>query len=156
MYPGISPRLEASERIHEISPTYVIIYNESLAAEHMGIKHIAGMGYRKALEFLLNDYLRFKHRNDTQVLDAIEETPQLGILINNFVTDPQVRFLATRAAWLGNDQVHYTREWGDKGINDLKKMIQEITYWIERELFIPEVEQEMPRRPERRRRSAQA
>jgi hypothetical protein len=31
---------------------------------------------------------------------------------------------AKRAAWLGNDEVHYYRTWSDQDISDLKALIQ--------------------------------
>jgi hypothetical protein len=38
--------------------------------------------------------------------------------------------LASQAAWLGNDEIHYVRKWEDKDLEDLKKLIQAVIYWI--------------------------
>ena len=43
--------------ILELSPTFCEIYNQSYSAEQLGLDQISGVGYRKALEFLIKDYL---------------------------------------------------------------------------------------------------
>ena len=43
--------------IHDVSPDFVNIYNQALAAENSRLNEIAGVGYRKSLEFLIKDYL---------------------------------------------------------------------------------------------------
>ena len=37
---------------------FLTIYNQSLSAEDNNLDQIAGIGYRKALEFLIKDYLK--------------------------------------------------------------------------------------------------
>jgi hypothetical protein len=39
--------------------------------------------------------------------------------------------VASRAAWLGNDETHYLRTWEDKDLTDLKKLIELTVQWIE-------------------------
>jgi hypothetical protein len=41
-----------------ISPDFCAIYNEAHKAEQLGLSLVSGPGYRKALEFLIKDYLR--------------------------------------------------------------------------------------------------
>lgn len=48
---------EFSDTIKEVSPQFCDIYNQAYAAEQMGLGQITGVGYRKALEFLIKDYL---------------------------------------------------------------------------------------------------
>ena len=41
------------QHIHNISPSFVKIYNQARKAESMDLDEIAGIGYRKALQFLI-------------------------------------------------------------------------------------------------------
>jgi hypothetical protein len=47
---------DVPEEIRIISPLFVEIVSEATAAEAFGLKQVAGVGYRKALEFLIKDY----------------------------------------------------------------------------------------------------
>ena len=57
---GVQPnnptRRDFSEEIEKISPAFVNIYNQAYAAEQLQLDEISGVGYRKALEFLIKDY----------------------------------------------------------------------------------------------------
>lgn len=46
-----------SSIISDISPDFTIIYNQAFYAEQIHLDQICGVGYRKALEFLIKDYL---------------------------------------------------------------------------------------------------
>ncbi|NGT51777.1 DUF4145 domain-containing protein [Clostridium perfringens] len=97
------------------------------------------MGYRKALEFLIKDYLI--HKN-SEIKEEIEGK-LLGKCINENVENPKIKKMAKGASWLGNDETHYIRKWKDKDINDLKKMIDLTVYWIAYELKTEEYEEIM-------------
>lgn len=112
--------------ITNTSESFVKIYNQSLNAETMKLDEIAGIGYRKALEFLLKDFLILKHPDKK---DSIEKS-QLGACINNFIDNPQLKTAASRAVWLGNDQTHYIQKFTDKDIDDLKRLIRLTVHWI--------------------------
>lgn len=43
------------KKIDEISPKFNEIYKQALAAEVSNLNEIAGLGYRKSLEFLIKD-----------------------------------------------------------------------------------------------------
>lgn len=47
----------------------------------------------------------------------------LGSVIEKHIDQDRIKQCAKRAAWLGNDQTHYTRKWEDKDIHDLKSLI---------------------------------
>jgi hypothetical protein len=116
-----------SETLTGISPSYCEIANEAHVAEQRGLKQICGIGYRKALEFLIKDYLI--------ALDPAERTAIegefLGTCIAKRVQNTNLRNVAQRATWLGNDEAHYKRKWVDKDLSDLKHMIDLTCYWIE-------------------------
>ena len=48
---------EFSESLQKISPSFCEIFNEASATEARKLTNVAGPGYRKALEFLIKDYL---------------------------------------------------------------------------------------------------
>lgn len=98
---------EFSNTITEISPSFDKIYNEAYKAEQQDLEEICGVGYRKALEFLIKDYLISKGEENEE---TIKNAP-LGQCIQNYVNDDRIKKVAKRAAWLGNDETHYVRKW---------------------------------------------
>lgn len=114
------------EEIKQLSPSYVEIYSQSSTAEEFQLDQIAGVGYRKALEYLIKDYAI--HNNSDKEEDI--KKAFLGKCINNYVDDTNIKECAKRAAWLGNDETHYVRKWEEKDIKDLKILIQLTQAWI--------------------------
>lgn len=122
-------RNETSEEIKSISEKYEEIFNQALQCEQLGLYEIAGMGYRKALEFVIKDYLiTFKK------LDAAEISKQLlGATIKN-IENKDIKELAEKTAWLGNDEAHYERRHAEMDINDLKALLSMTVDWITYEI----------------------
>lgn len=127
--------------IAKLSPSFVKIYNQAFTAEAGGLDEIAGVGFRKALEFLIKDYCVSKHPNET---DQIKKS-FLGACIKNLVSDPNVKRCAERATWLGNDETHYVRVWDAHDISDLKTLIRLTVNWITNELLTEEYFSSMPK-----------
>ncbi|UAL53502.1 hypothetical protein [Metabacillus dongyingensis] len=128
-FPKTAIKIKFDEVIENLSPLFVEIYNQANSAEALDLKHVAGMGYRKSLEFLVKDYLiNFKNHDE----ETIKKT-FLGACIKNFLSD-NVKQVAERATWLGNDETHYHRIWENKDIEDLKKLIQLTNYHISSEI----------------------
>lgn len=100
-----------------------------------------GVGYRKALEFLIKDYLISKE-TDAQKIGKIKNQ-FLGNCIQEDVQDRNIKEVAKRAVWLGNDETHYTRVWAGKDVNNLKQLIELTVRWIENEIETERVLQEM-------------
>ena len=90
-----------SDSIEREFPNFSKIYNQALEAEHRGLDEIAGMGYRKALEFLIKDFLI---EQDEGKKVSIEKMP-LGKCIEDLIDNKQLKIVVSRATWLGNDQV---------------------------------------------------
>ena len=130
---------EIHQEIEEISPSFKMIYTQSAAAESFGLNEIAGVGYRKALEFLIKDYCIHKTPENKNEI----KTSFLGGVINNYVDDANVKVCSQRAAWLGNDETHYVRKWEDKDINDLKILISLSCVWIESNVLTDKYLKEM-------------
>lgn len=137
-----------SETIKRISDDFCKIYDESYKAEAQGLKLVAGPGYRKALEFLIKDYVISQCPETEQEKVAAHKTDvekmQLGPCIANYVKSEQIKEIAKRAAWLGNDETHYVRKWESKDLDDLKKLISLTIHWIEIEKLTADVIQDMP------------
>lgn len=132
-----------SDIIYSVSSSFGQIYNEAYAAEQMELKEVCGVGYRKALEFLIKDYAI--QGKDEQTIVKIQNMP-LAKCIDDYVDDAKVKAVAKRAVWLGNDETHYVRKWEDKDVNDLKGLIRLTTLWIEKEKETEILLAEMPER----------
>ena len=133
---------EFPQNISELSPQFVKIYNEALSAEQSSLFEISGIGYRKALEFLIKDYLIHKLPAETETIKKM----LLGNCIENKVTNDNIKQMAKRCAWLGNDQTHYEQKFDDMDLSDLKKLLEVTVYWIEMELTTEKFLQLEPRK----------
>lgn len=113
-------------QIETISPQFVKIYNQALAAESSGLDEIAGLGYRKAMEFLVKDYCIHTNPEDEVKIKSMP----LSQCITTYVKSEQIQTLATRAAWIGNDEAHYVRKQEDRDVSDMKNFIKALVYFI--------------------------
>jgi hypothetical protein len=129
-----------SPTIQKISPDFCQILNQAQKTEQQQWTMVAGPGYRKALEFLVKDYLCGL---DPAKKETIQAT-QLGSLIANNIGHPKIKAIATRATWLGNDETHYLRKWVGKDLDDLKNLIELTVHWIEIEEHTKDVIEDMP------------
>ncbi len=130
---------EFSENIYNLTPSFVEIYNQALYAESINLSHISGIGYRKALEFLIKDYLIMKFPEK----EVLIKKKFLGNCIKEDIDNTNLKEIAERAAWLGNDEAHYVRKWLEKDVNDLKRLIDVALHWIEMEILTEQYKTEM-------------
>jgi len=137
---GTIIKKEQSDTINSISTNFEIIYNQAFSAEQYNLTEICGVGYRKALEFLIKDYLIKNNPNDTEKI----QKKLLGACISEYVDNTKLRTVAKRAVWLGNDETHYIRKWETKDLQDLKKLIELTLHWIEMEALSDSLESDMP------------
>lgn len=129
-----------SEIIKGISDNFCKIYNESLSAEQEGLLEICGVGYRKSLEFLVKDYLIKNYPAQEEEI----KNKFLGKCIDEYVKNDNIKNVAKRATWLGNDETHYLRIWKDKELKDLKALIDLTLHWIEMEENTKAIITDMP------------
>lgn len=118
-YPFSKRRTSFSDGIISLSTEFVEIYSQAEIAEHQGLNYICGIGYRKALEHLVDAYVRYKNPSVT-----INANDKLSYKINNYIADDRIKTLAQRATWLGNDQTHILIKHTDRNIQDMKKFIK--------------------------------
>jgi len=117
--------------IHEISALFCETYNQANIADANDLDQIAGLGYRKALEFLIKDFLiNYKFKEDAETANKVGGM-FLGKCISDLIDEDRIKQCASRAAWLGNDETHYTRKWEEKDINDLKALLNMTVNWID-------------------------
>jgi len=129
-----------SDSIKTISSDFFDIYNEAFKAEQNRLTQICGPGYRKALEFLIKDYLI---QQNPSKKDEIE-LKSLGKCILEDINNQNLKKVAERATWLGNDEVHYKRKWEEKDISHFKELIDLTVHWIEMEESTKHVLEDMP------------
>lgn len=130
MYPFDTHITCFSDEIDELSPKFISIYNQSELAEAQHLDEICGMGYRRALEFLVDAYIKHKENIDTIPEKNLQQK------IQNHIDNDAVRVLAERATWLGNDTVHIENKHPDRTITDMKNFIMQICKWVDFELSV--------------------
>lgn len=130
------------ELVQKTMPTFCQIYNQANEAESMDLNQVCGVGYRKALEFLVKDFL-FAYMKDKTEIKRIKNE-NLGSCIKNRISNENIKKMAKRASWLGNDETHYIRKWKNKDLKDMKKLIDLTVYWMESELRTQEFDKDMP------------
>lgn len=128
-YPLTAKGFDVVEGIAELSPQFAKIANQAAKAEADGLEEIAGIGYRKALEFLIKDYCIKVNPAKAPVIKKLS----LAQCIEDFVKDSNIKTCAKRAVWIGNDEAHYERVWTDHDVKDLKMLIRLTQHWISNE-----------------------
>lgn len=129
------------EEVTKTSPDFVRIYNQAIVAESADLEQLVGMGFRKALEFLIKDFASQEHPDRQDEIRRMS----LGECIKTYI-DVDVQEFAERAAWLGNDETHYVRKWENKDIQDLKKLVELTMIEIRKCLARKKYSTEMPNR----------
>ena len=107
---------------------FIKTYLQSLEAENFGLDEIAGMGFRKAIEYLVKDWA-IKMNPEKQV--EIQEL-WLGQIIKKYYNG-DLKDILERATWLGNDQAHYNRLFEEFDIEILKELIDLIMVELDRQ-----------------------
>ena len=134
--PHISP-IEINYKVFDdylsnLSKDFVSTYNEAFAAEQYGLKKICGMGYRRALEYLIKDYLIYKYPEDSEHIKSASLSNCIDSTKYSIISN--IKEVAKRCAWLGNDHSHYITKHTDKDLEDLKELLNITSLWILMEL----------------------
>ena len=137
VYPHPDIEKGFSEDIAKLSPNFIKIYHQAEKAENMGLSEICGLGYRKALEFLIKDYGILFHPDDEEKIKNMALSP----CINTYIDNPRIKTLATASAWIGNDETHYVRKHEDYNLEHLKIFISATVSFINSELSYLKAEQ---------------
>lgn len=116
-----------SSFITSVFVEFVNLYHQAERAECFGLVDICGMGYRRALEFLVHTYVRM---NNDKLPDNFN-TMSLSQKIHQFIPNDDIKILAERAAWLGNDNVHIEQKHSNYSVEDMKQFISAIVSYID-------------------------
>ncbi len=125
--PSPKEEIKFNESITQISPDFIRIYNQAYNAKLAEFDELVGCGYRKALEFLIVDFLK-KVINLSD--DEIKKEKTLGAKIKNLLPEDFKKQTLTLATWMGNDETHYYKEY-DYTNGDLEKHIKVFCNLIE-------------------------
>ena len=134
VYPGFPDKIHFQKNISDLSPKFVEIYNQAAAAETYGLNEVCGIGYRKALEFLVKDYAVHMHPDKEPDI----KSEFLSRVIAKYIDDDRIKTIAERAAWLGNDATHYIRVFSGYDLETLKKFIDAIVSLIDSNIVFEE------------------
>jgi hypothetical protein len=129
------------ERVASLSPRFVEIFNQALRADSLSMTEVSGIGLRKALEFLIKDYLIHKEPSAKEQIEAMF----LSKCISDKLGNPKLKAVASRAVWIGNDFTHYARKFKDFEIADLRRFIDATVAWVNLELTTDEALSISPR-----------
>lgn len=135
-YPNIPLKHQFEKCIENLSTSFCEIYNQALASENYKLNQISGIGYRKALEFLIKDYAIYRHPDKTDEI----KSKLLGQVINDYIDSSKLKSLSKASVWIGNDETHYIRKFENKDITDLKRFISATVAFITYELTSDEAE----------------
>lgn len=124
-YPSSYKKGNFSEYISSISPRFIEIYNQSLTADSFQLNEIAGMGYRKALEFLVKDFLISLYLDDKDKISSEKLFDSI-----NRLSDNTVKQFAHACRILSNDDTHYISKFESKDTDDIKSLIEYIVNYI--------------------------
>ncbi len=110
------------------SSRFIKTYLQSLMAENQGLDELAGMGYRKAIEYLVKDWAIQGKPADKDKIESL----WLGQVITGYY-EGDLKEILERATWLGNDQAHYNKLFEEYDVNDLKELIDLIMVELDRQ-----------------------
>jgi len=130
-YPIVPTDKVFEDKIINLSSKFAKIYNQAKYAEEYNLDEIAGMGYRKALEFLIKDYCSYITPNDKEQIQKM----LLSQVVSKYILDNDILIFAKASVWLGNDETHYIKQFTDKDINDLKNFIDATVHYISLKLL---------------------
>lgn len=117
--------------VNEKFPEFNAIYSQSLQAESYGLDQIAGVGYRKSLEFLIKQYAIHLFPDEE---DRVKKETLNNTIMNRLCAFPKLQTLAKAATWIGNDETHFVRKHEDKDITSMKKFIKSAATFISADL----------------------
>ena len=128
--PNLPSDIPISEDVEMVSPIGKQIYVQALKAEHEQLDHIAGIGYRKALEIFVKDFSIVTNPDDEDKIIKMS----LKQVIEKYIKDEDLKTFALASAYIGNDEGHYYRNNPDKDFTDLKNYLHGVIHYMEMKL----------------------
>lgn len=128
--PNLPSDIPISDDVEMVSPIGKQIYVQALKAEHEQLDHIAGIGYRKALEFFVKDFSIVTNPDDEGKIIKMS----LKQVIEKYIKDEDLKTFALASAYIGNDEGRYYRNNPDKDFTDLKNYLHGVIHYMEMKL----------------------
>lgn len=125
--------------ISTISPDFIDIYKQATIAEKQQLTHLAGMGYRKSIEFLITDYLLAYTPKGVTIEWIKDPNTSLSKKISKLKNE-RLKQLSRAISFIGNDETHYVKRNPDYDIQDLKEFIKVLMSDFENELIFEKAE----------------
>lgn len=124
VYPTAKPVVKLPDILLDKYPDFKEAYRQAAVAESHELNPLCGMGYRRALEILIKQYLicLYPDEQDTIISESLAQS------YNRL--DDKERSLARGAAWLGNDYAHMVNKHPAYDVDDLKNFIHALSYLI--------------------------
>lgn len=119
--------VDLPDNIEKVSASFVEIYTQATTAESLKLDQIAGVGYRKSLEFLIKDYAIRYNPNEEDNIKKMLLYPCIKKYLSEF---KRLQALATAATWIGNDETHYERRHTSHDIESMKRFIKSASQYI--------------------------
>lgn len=119
------------QEIRDTFPEFDQVYNQALEAESMGLDQIAGLGFRKSLEFLIKS---FAIRKEPKSEESIKKESLNNTIQNRYKELPRIQNLLELSAWIGNDEAHFVRKHTSLDIQTMKRFIRSASMFISGEL----------------------
>lgn len=125
-FPSTADLTKVAPEIVNYYPEFLDIYKQSSIAEAEGLSDLAGMGYRKSVEFLIKlcDIDLFPDNKDQILREPAAKS------INRLSLYPQIRDLAKGIAWIGNDETHMFQKHPNYSIPEMKDFIYALSHLI--------------------------
>lgn len=132
--------VDIAPSIQDTYQEFTEIFDQAKRAENIGLSHLAGMGYRKAIEFLVTDFLK-DYPTDESVTKEWLENPktQLSQKVSKLPSSKLIR-TAKAVTSLGNDETHYTIRHPNYNLQHMKRFISLLLKEIESEHIYKDVE----------------
>lgn len=128
-FPAKSSYKDIKEDIRKISPKFYDVYKQSLIAKNSGLNELYGMGFRKAIEYLVKDFAISENPNKRSSIEA----SSLHSCIENYFKNSDARTALLACKWLGNNETHYVNSNDSDDVSLLENLIEDTLYYIHRE-----------------------
>lgn len=128
-YPNVRPRVFIP-KLHEVSPNFINLFNQSTMAERNGHIELACCGYRNSIEHLLKDFL-IKVRN--QDFNSISKMSLFEII--SYFENKEISISSDVIRIFGNDRTHYLSKY-DFEMSTFHLYLEWLIQAIEKEILL--------------------
>lgn len=146
--------------LYKISPKYKLLKSDLIKAQEYELNDLLGIGYRKALELMLTDFLIDKRK--LEIFDSVEDYEKylndekiefknkdtldkiIDLRLNNLISQKEIRDLLNTNILeaireLGNDETHYKKNYSRYNFAHMINMVKYIENSIENMLISEDI-----------------